>query len=226
MKKNSVAILLCFISLGIFFSIQFKTLEKLTKGRIPSIEAKKLEIEFKKLQKEKKELLNQLALLDYEINQLKNHELEKNISLKETENSISKYRLLSNQTNVEGPGVVIKIEGIKSNTLDVLLESNENKDQFNLQWCAEYLLLIINILNSADAEAICINNERIALDTNIIFSKNTIIINDKKMTFPFEIKCIGNPKKLEQILNVKYGLIWQIKSKNNFYIKGLHIDVE
>ncbi|WP_053957327.1 DUF881 domain-containing protein [Inediibacterium massiliense] len=230
MKKNRVAILLCFISLGVFFSIPFKTLEKLTQGRIPSIEAKKLEIELKNLQKEKKDLLNQLVSLENEINQLKNHEFEKNISLKEIENSISKYKLLNSQTNVEGPGVVIKIEPVKSDTSlqlsDVLLESNENKDQFNLQYCAECLLLITNILNSSDAEAICINNERIAFDTNIIFSKNTIIINDKKMTFPFEIKCIGNPKKLEQILNVKYGLIWQINSKNNFYIDVFHIDVE
>ncbi|QZY55031.1 DUF881 domain-containing protein [Crassaminicella profunda] len=210
MKKNSLAILICFIFLGILVSAQFKIVNQLTKGKISATEATKLELELQNLQGERKDLLNQLNSLDHVIAQYENYESEKDIFIKEIKNDMDQYKLINGQTNVKGPGIIIKFKN-----------SELYRDIDMSSYYPEYLLAIINILNASDAEAICINDERIISTTGITFlaDKNKLMINEKEMIPPFEIKSIGNPDKLESILNIKYGLIWNIHKENIFELE-------
>jgi uncharacterized protein YlxW (UPF0749 family) len=203
-------ILLCFVFFGVLISVQFKVVNELTKGKISAVEANKLETQLKSLKEERKDLLNKLGSLDQEIAQYENDESQKDIFIKKIKEDIDQYKLINGQTNVQGPGVIIRFKN-----------SELYKDIDMASYYPEYLSAIINILNGADAEAISINDERIISTTGITFlaDKNKLIINEKEMVPPFEIKSIGNVDRLESILNIKYGLIWDIHKENIFQLE-------
>ncbi|MCT4605910.1 MAG: DUF881 domain-containing protein [Marinisporobacter sp.] len=210
MKKNSFVILICFIFFGILASVQFKVVNELTKGKISAVEANKLEKELKSLKEERKELLNKIGSLDQVIDRYENDESQKDIFIKKIKDDIDQYKLVNGQMDVEGPGIIMRFKN-----------SELYKDIDMASYYPEYLSAIINILNGADAEAISINDERIISTTGITFleEQNKLIINEKEMVPPFEIKSIGNADRLESILNIKYGLIWDIHKENIFQLE-------
>ena len=83
---------------------------------------------------------------------------------------------------------------------------------------------IVRKLKISGAEAISINDERIVNDTSIICSGNVIIVNDTKVSSPFEIMAIGSPELLygnldETITRLNNsGIIVDIKKQDNVKI--------
>ena len=106
--------------------------------------------------------------------------------LKETEELLGK-------TSVTGEGIIIKL-------------ANGGEQQVN----AEDLLELVNLLKNAGAEAISINEHRIAYDSYIvdINEKKYITIKGEYVTSPYTIKAIGNTTYLESAVSQKnYGYI-------------------
>lgn len=90
------------------------------------------------------------------------------------------------------------------------------------------LLMLVNELKNAGAEAISINGERIINTTSITCDGNVILINGNKISSPFEIKAIGSQEALlgaiqrpggylEQQLQ-SYGLVTNIEKQENITI--------
>lgn len=90
------------------------------------------------------------------------------------------------------------------------------------------LLMLVNELKNAGAEAISINGERIINTTSITCDGNVILINGNKISSPFEIKAIGSQEALlgaiqrpggylEQQLQ-SYGLVKNIEKQENITI--------
>ena len=78
------------------------------------------------------------------------------------------------------------------------------EDTRNAKIVAEDLLILINFLNSAGAEAISINNQRIVYDSYIVNINNEFIrINGKIITSPYTVKAIGNTAYLESAISQK-----------------------
>ena len=75
----------------------------------------------------------------------------------------------------------------------------------------EILLELINTLNAAGTEALSINDQRYVSTTEIHFSANALNINGSPTTPPYEIRAIGNPETLEAALNMRYGIVWQMR---------------
>ena len=70
------------------------------------------------------------------------------------------------------------------------------------------LLTLVNELNSAGAEAISINDERITSRSEITLINNTFIfVNAKRIAGPYVVKAIGDKKYLESALTIKGGFI-------------------
>ncbi|HHV29687.1 DUF881 domain-containing protein [Acetivibrio mesophilus] len=59
---------------------------------------------------------------------------------------------------------------------------------------------VLNELKNAGAQAISVNNERIISTSEIICAGPTVRINRNRYPVPYEIKAIGNPKKLYEAL--------------------------
>ncbi|MGN1330507.1 MAG: DUF881 domain-containing protein [Clostridia bacterium] len=153
----------------------------------------------------------------------KNAEIEEQIE--ETQKSIDEYNKLSTDdqgarellredvtdaemdlgyTDVKGPGLIITL-------------SDGNNAVNNDDEVVKYydLLLAINELKYAGAEAISINDERYVTSSYIASIQNMyMVMNGQRITSPYTIKVIGDAKYLESVINIKGGLSDQMKSYN------------
>lgn len=94
-------------------------------------------------------------------------------------------------TDVKGPGIIFTLnDAAIKNAENITLSIVHDID----------LLLIINEMKKAGAQAISINNERIIATSEQLCIGPTIRINKKRILAPFEIKAIGNPDKLKDSL--------------------------
>lgn len=115
---------------------------------------------------------------------------QKEASEEETEELVKKeleqVNLILGKTDVEGPGITIKIEENPE------AEAAVTSDNLNM---------IVNSLKEAGAEAISINEERIVNMTDIVTVNTTIIrVNQQRIIAPYYIKAIGNQAYLEGAL--------------------------
>lgn len=132
------------------------------------------------------------------------------LELQERENRISDYKnelnngansseLLSKEvkeaetflgyTEVKGQGIIITLSDFDIYEVDY-------RD----------IIELVNELKNAGAEAISVNGERIVSTSYIsVVDYNRILIDEKRITSPYEIKAIGDKKYLESMLTIKGG---------------------
>ena len=113
----------------------------------------------------------------------------------ELENS----RKAAGTTELKGKGIIVTIDDSKNQTLGAANNSLVIHD--------EDLLLFVNELNSAGAEAVSINGQRITARSSIKCAGSIINVNGVRVAAPFEIKAIGDPQVLESALKFKGGVV-------------------
>lgn len=210
MKKNSLSLLILSFFLGMLIIIEFKTVDKTTGGLVSSQKANQLSIELKSLTDRKKALEKDVQELDERIQEYKDSEAEKNVLVKNLKEDTKKYETLAGYYDVSGPGVVITMK-----------EPQETTGEKVLLYNYDQILTIINKLNAAGAEAISINGERYVSSTEMYLSGEKVILNGNPIMTPFKIKCIGNSDILESALNIRFGIIYQLRNEWN-----LDVDVK
>lgn len=209
MKKKSekASLILVSIILGLILSIQFKTVSKTVgEGVIPTQRAQELAGELKRVKNERDAQLDRISQLETEINKYEKNEIDKSSYAASLYEETMRYRMLAGYVDLEGPGVILEINDPPSD-----LEYGPGLgvvDQLDL------ILQIVSILNSADAEAISINDQRYTSFTEIVRAGDHIEINGVSTNSPLVIKAIGNPNTLESALAIKRGIVWQLKSYN------------
>ena len=103
------------------------------------------------------------------------------------------------KTDVEGQGIVITINDINSEDINPI--------------SAEDLLIIVDYLKLAGAEAISINGERIINMSDIVYVGNSVIfVNQQRILAPYKIRAIGDSTKLESTLLGNGGYIEELKN--------------
>ena len=109
-------------------------------------------------------------------------------------------------TDVQGEGVIITL-----------------RDTQDATYSADDLLMLVNELKYAGAEAISINDNRIINLTDIISINNSFIVvnSDARVSSPFVVKAIGDKDYLMSTLNLKNSGYVDLMRINN-----LEIDVE
>lgn len=117
---------------------------------------------------------------------------------------INYYEELAGYTNINGPGITIK------------LINNGSEDSIIYNY--DLILSIINKLNSAQATAISINEERIVFDTYLNLKEDSLYINNTKIKEPITINAIGDKDTLESALKIKYGIAWEIEKYYNYKV--------
>ena len=101
-------------------------------------------------------------------------------------------------TDVNGQGIVITLSDNESRTIDEI-----------------DLILLVNELRAAGAEAISINSERVIYRTEIIgISTKYILVNGVKVQGPYVVKAIGDKKYLESSISIKNGYIDEMEADN------------
>ena len=204
-KREKLAIIGVSLVLGLILSVQFKTInETVGNGVLPTQRAQELANEVAKLKSEKDLLTKQLEELENKVEQYEKEGISHDTYAENLYKDAMKYRMLAGYTDVHGPGIILEIN-------DPPIDP-QISDSYGIVDELDLLLQVISILNAADAEAISINDQRYTSFTEIVRAGNHIEINGVSTGAPIVIKAIGDPDTLESALNIKWGIVWQLRN--------------
>lgn len=177
--------------LTLVMSMQFKVILQTDIAQIDIMRKVELEEELANIKSKNKEVSDTLIetkikITEYQEVEKSNEDIEELLA-----NEYDYYQTITGVTDVIGEGIILTIEDTLDNTVT-----------------ADDLILLVNDLKEAGAEAIAINGERIMSMTDIVYINGAFIkINGERVLSPYEIKAIGNQSHLESILTGKgsYG---------------------
>ncbi|MDO4710545.1 MAG: DUF881 domain-containing protein [Peptostreptococcaceae bacterium] len=106
---------------------------------------------------------------------------------KEEYESYRDHRMILGQEYIEGEGVVITIAP-KDTDKNIAFEFDSER----------ILLKMVNLSKRKGGEIVAINDQLILHNTGIVLAGNHININNVPITPPYEIKVLGNEKKLHR----------------------------
>lgn len=196
------SIVIVTLVLGVFISLQLKSINIENHGVTTIKRGEQLLKELQSLKSKEQELQTEVNTLKDNIESYKNYD-----GSSELQNEIKYYEELAGYTDVSGNGINIKIESLNNN----LNEDSTNSINYNF----DLLLSIINKLNAAQAKAISVNNVRIVYDSYFHLENDDLYINNTKIQEPFIIDAIGDPDTLSSALQIKYGIVWEIEKYYN-----------
>lgn len=155
-------------------------------------------------------------LLEYEAMANNGNEELRDKLLKELEY----YKMVSGHAPVRGEGVIVIVD-------DGTRELYEGEDPNTVLVHDMDILTIINELNRSGAEVLAVNRQRILNMSSISCSGYTIRINDQFFARPFEIRAIGDSKRMAAALIgpdgygtllQEYGVIFKVSIQDDVVI--------
>lgn len=212
-KKGMIVITLAAVIVGIMVSLQLTMAEGANPSGLISIaKVQKYEDELKKVQAEKEVHQQKLNALEASIREIEQAGTDTDDKLKGIMAEQDQYKLAAGVVDVEGPGLEITIndpdpaEGMGGKSSDWI---QDNFDE---------LPIAVNKLKEAGAEAVSINEQRIISRTDIMLIGDHLNVNNVPIASPYVIKAIGDPDKLEAMMNVKYGILYVMRNNLNLKI--------
>jgi len=170
-----------------------------------------------KVLKQKEEYDNKLKdiqRIEVELEKERRKATQNNSNLEEDELKINQGNKLIGFTEVTGPGVIVTLNDGKETSPDPVVHDMD-------------ILVIVNELKNAGAEAISINDQRVVPTTAIVCGGNIVMINGERIGAPFVIKAIGLPETLANLsrpngylsnLKQTYGIDADLKKSNDITI--------
>ncbi|NQS76672.1 MAG: DUF881 domain-containing protein [Peptococcaceae bacterium] len=188
-----ISILAVFLMFGMLLSFQFRS-NGSNGGGVPTeryheltVEKLKVETDIAQLEEESNDLAVKIA----------DAGRGRTTAAEAMEKELDKIQLRAGLIAVTGPGVEIVVKNDSS--------AQYGSGFYNIR--DENLLLLVNDLRGAGAEAISINGQRILATSEVRQAGNHINVNLVKISPPYNIKAIGNPGQLKSSLEIKDGLV-------------------
>ncbi len=133
----------------------------------------------------------------HQLKEEKQKELDAFLNIKKPEKSsellneiLLRREMQAGYQKLQGKGVIIEL-------MDSEEEAGDGENPNNLLIHDQDILILLNDLKVAGAEALSVNGQRIVARSEIKCSGATITINGTTYGQPFIIKAIGDPKQLE-----------------------------
>lgn len=173
------------ILIGLFVTVQWKS--QPSRATDPVFSYLTLRQNKEDLQKKQNLLKQQISDLQKQISEIQNTLKETQFSSKEQVEYLEKLKTQAGLSDISGRGIVITLDDAKTYpaSSNSIAHASDMRDLTNVLW-------------RAGAKAISINNERIINFTSIDSVINTVMINNRKMTAPFIIAVVGEPKILRE----------------------------
>lgn len=203
MKKGKITVTItiaiaCFV-LAMVMSMQFKVVKETDITSIETMREEELRSELANWKQMYKEAEAQYNEKVSKLSEYKEKQQSTDESSKLVEKELAQTNMYLGKTDVEGQGIVITIKDINSEDVQPISADN--------------LLIIVDYLKLAGAEAISINGERIINMSDIVYVSNSIIfVNQQRILAPYKISAIGDPTKLESTLLGNGGYIEELKN--------------
>lgn len=198
--RNQLVIGIICVVLGIFIAIQFKTVQaNYLEGLIPSQRSTQLINELNKLKQERNTLNEAVLNLQTELESITSAAANDNSVIKSLQDQLDRFKLLSGFADAQGQGLIV--------TVDNPLEDYSESYGADIVNEFHYLLMLVNELHAAGAEAMAINEQRLISTSEIRSAGAYISINGTLHSPPFVIKAIGNKEVLDGALNQRFGIV-------------------
>lgn len=180
--------IMCFI-LTYVMLIQFRTIEQTDITSIETMREEELRTQMASWKSKYEETQTQLEETQTKIEEYKEKEANSQNAAEILEKELVQSNILVGKTDVEGEGI------------EITLKDGE------YAVTATDLIRLVNELRLAEAEAICINEERVINLTDIVDVSSFVVVNGQRLSSPFIIRAIGNQKYLESGLTAKGGFL-------------------
>ncbi len=205
MKKEKIIMAIsigisCF-ALALLMSMQFRVVQETDITSIENMRETDLRSELAEWKSKYEEINKQCEETNQKVSEYQNKKesnSETSVLLKQESDQVEQ---ILGKTNMQGEGIIITLNNMKNS--DTLINSDD-------------LLLIVNQLKNAGAEAISINDERIINMSDIVDIKLSeyeffIKVNGQRILAPYVIKAIGNQTYLEGAVLGNGGKVEDIK---------------
>lgn len=189
--KLSLAIIISFTAFvfTLVMFTQFKTVEQTDITAIETMRETELRTELAKIKSEYDEVELKLKETESKIAEYESQISNNQDSERILETELKEAQMYLGYTDVIGEGIIIT------------LSNNEYKDIESYD-----LMILINELKLAGAEAISINDNRIVSTSDIVdIGYVYTMINGRRVSSPFTVKAIGDKKYLESGITLKDG---------------------
>ena len=193
--------LVCFI-LALVMSMQFKVVEQTDITSIETMREAELRTELSSWKQKYEEVNKKYEETAEKVQEYKEKKESDNETSTLLQEELEQLNMALGKTDVEGEGIIITL----TDTDDAIIN-------------ADNLLIIVNDLRQAGAEAISINDERIVNMTDIVYINETFVkVNGQRILSPYIIKAIGNQTYLESGLLGNGGYVDELQ-KSGYDVK-------
>lgn len=206
--SRSVAVIVASTLLGFLLTVQLQS----ALNRPPSTAEVGRELSsatIQRLEEEQRSLKESIAQLRAELFASQQSAGSGFDSLASLSEELDRQRMAAGLTTLHGPGVVVSLDdsgrAVPSgdDAANYLIHDYELRDVVNLLWLA-------------GAEAVSINDERLVASTSVYCVGSTIIVNETRLSPPYDIKAIGNAAQLENTLQDP-GVLKKLKGRARQY---------
>ena len=200
--KIAMAAVCALLTYGI--ALQFKSVEKNQgQGTISGLRSAELQTLYQKEKEKNEALLSDYTRVTADLEKYKAAANDTNSTAKILKEQLDYAEILAGMKSVKGKGVTLKINDSK-----YAAQAGESENLYILHDAD--ILMVVNELRDAGAEAISINDERITAISEIRCVGSVVNINHVKVGAPFIINAIGDPDTLESALLFRGGIISQL----------------
>ncbi len=184
------------ILLGVMLSAQFRSTDASLPEREQSRRATADTV--RRLEAEQKDLKERIASLRVEIAALQRAS-EAAVSNVNLAADLEQQRMLTGLAAMHGPGVVVTLDdstrtiGVADDANNYIIHDYELRDVVSLLWLS-------------GAEAISINGERLVNISSLYCVGSTILVNNTRLSPPYEVRAIGDSALFDQALQNQKNL--------------------
>lgn len=208
MNKKKIALALgvmCF-ALTMSIVVQYKTISDANKvtGTTVNGELKTEVLRWKERYEEAYEDLDELEKILEEKRKLATSNDKTSLELQK---ELRTLNALIGTIDVTGEGIIITLAD-NSNVTNQTIGIFDNISNYLIH--DSDLIMLVNELKNAGAEAISINDERIINTTSITCDGTVVLVNGNKLSSPFTIKAIGSPALILGAIQRTGGLLEEL----------------
>lgn len=127
-------------------------------------------------------------------------------STKVLNDNLQEAKVFASLTEVAGPGIVVTLRDSPKRRTDIPENDQVIHDVDTLR--------VVNELFAAGAEAISVNNHRLAATSSIRCVGPVIHIDSVPIASPVIIRAIGDPKTLSGGVNIPFGILDELRSSD------------
>lgn len=183
----AIAVSIACFALIFVMSMQFKIVNQTDITAIENMRETELRTELANWKAKYEETKTKYEEVEEKIEEYRKTKQSNEETEKIVDEELEQVNMALGKTDVEGEGI------------EIILGEAENEEVSKIS--ANDLLVIVNSLKLAGAEAISINDERIINMSDIVTINNTFIkVNGQRILAPYVIKAIGNQTYLESAM--------------------------